>query len=44
MLQLKDKAKGHGLVHEAVGLCFSAFKNIDKYSEASLWGKLVTAL
>jgi hypothetical protein len=43
MLQVKEKARERGLSahHEFIEKSLSAFKVVEKYSEASMWGKLV---
>ena len=43
MLQVKEKATERGLEGHAwaIDRSLSAFKVVDKYSEATMWGKLV---
>ena len=43
MLQVKEKANERGLESHVVAIdhSLSAFKVVEKYSEATMWGKLV---
>jgi len=43
MLQVKEKTSERGLEGQAVAIdrSLSAFKVVEKYSEATMWGKLV---
>jgi hypothetical protein len=46
MLQVKEKVTERGLQDhaEAIARSLSAFKVAEKYSEATMWGKLVAAV